>query len=171
MLLHLVDLLFLFDTPIHGRGLLLRSTGTLLFLLWLRNFDRAISDQLQQLSGSAGPVPDFVELRRIAAQHMRENPDEFAPFLGLDPSDAEYAEYCTKVESVAGAEWGGQMEIKALCAALGRRMLVYSADAPILRMGEESAAGGLPPIKLTYHRTYYALGEHYNSVAPITEDS
>ena len=86
------------------------------------------------------------------------------------PEDAEYQEYCDKVASVAGAEWGGQLEIRALCCALGRLVCVHSADSPVLIMGEEAADDAtLPPLKLAYHRHYYALGEHYNSIVPKTE--
>ena len=72
---------------------------------------------------------------------------------------------------MAGAEWGGQLEIRALCCCLERRILVYSADSPVLTMGEEvvGAAAEKQPLKLAYHRHYYALGEHYNSVTPHTE--
>jgi OTU domain-containing protein 6 len=46
---------------------------------------------------------------------------------------------------------------------------VYSATAPVLKMGEEfsepgGAGGGTGPLRLSYHKHYYALGEHYNSI-------
>ena len=108
-------------------------------------------------------------LRAMAAAHMRAHADDFAPFLGMLPDDPEYAVYCDKVASVADAEWGGQLEIRALCFCLGRKMEVYAADSPVLTMGEEAATDGRPPLKLAFHRHYYALGEHYNSVVPKTE--
>jgi OTU domain-containing protein 6 len=96
---------------------------------------------------------------------MREHAEDFAPFLGMLPDDAEYQGYCDKVASVGDAEWGGQLEIRALCWSLGRRVVVYSADSPLLTMGEEATSDPtLPPLKLAYHRHYYALGEHYNSI-------
>jgi OTU domain-containing protein 6 len=68
------------------------------------------------------------------------------------------------VESDVLAEWGGQLEITALCAALHCAILVHSAAAPVVKMGEDSAA---VVINLTFHRHYYALGEHYNTVQAL----
>ena len=83
-------------------------------------------------------------------------------------SDIEYIVYCNKVESVSDAEWGGQIEISALCACLNRRIIVVSADAPAVVMGDDNAESrSRHPLKIAYHKHYYALGEHYNSVTPI----
>ena len=64
---------------------------------------------------------------------------------------------------------GGQVEINALCSVLQRRIWIYGADAsmPILKMGEDCAqnTGVIDvPIRVSFHRHYYTLGEHYNSV-------
>jgi OTU domain-containing protein 6 len=70
---------------------------------------------------------------------------------------------------VARAEWGGQLELKALSNSLETCITVYEASsAPVLRMGEEYLDGSsaLPPIRLSYHKHYFALGEHYNAVVP-----
>ena len=72
--------------------------------------------------------------------------------------------YCAQVES--SSEWGGQLEITALSHARRVCVSVFSADAPVLTTGEEYAASG-PKIELAYHRHYYGLGEHYNSVTPL----
>ena len=142
---------------------------------------RAIADQLNSLWLHAVPNSntktdssedvkhDFIQLRTIASAYLRSHADEFAPFLGMLPTDSEYGAYCNKVESVGDAEWGGQLEIKALCSSLNRTMMIYSADAPVVIMGEENLASNPSqlPLKLAYHRHFYALGEHYNSVAPI----
>ena len=66
-----------------------------------------------------------------------------------------------------GAEWGGQLEIRALCEYLHRPIHVYEANMPVLIMSEENVRSDESPIILTYHRHYYALGEHYNSVTSI----
>ena len=72
------------------------------------------------------------------------------------------------VESEDKAEWGGEVEIRAMSARLGRRIFVYDAEAPLLRMGEDSPeAMARPPLRLAYHRHYFALGEHYNSVCAL----
>ena len=54
-------------------------------------------------------------------------------------------------------------ELRALARVLERPVWVHSRDAPLLKMGE---AGGVPLV-VTYHRDYYALGEHYNSTEGV----
>jgi OTU domain-containing protein 6 len=93
--------------------------------------------------------------------------------------------YCDRMGSAAtgAVVWGGHPELRALSATLGVPIVVYQAGAPPLEFtpaGEERrnpAADGrrggeddwrLPPgdvkLRLSFHRHYYALGEHYNSV-------
>ena len=60
-------------------------------------------------------------------------------------------------------EWGGQLEITALAHARKACVTIFSADTPPLTTGEEYKGRGLK-IELAYHRHYYGLGEHYNSV-------
>lgn len=79
----------------------------------------------------------------------------------MDSNDSAFDEYCSKVESDQLAEWGGQIEIKALSEALHHPIYVYSSDAPVLITGEDE--DGIP-LRVSFHRYYYALGEHYNSV-------
>ena len=59
---------------------------------------------------------------------------------------------------------GGQVEIMALCASLRRPIWIYCSDRvqPIIKMGEPY--GDLNPLRISYHKHYYTLGEHYNSV-------
>ncbi len=153
---------------------------------------RAIADQLSLIldhgdshdhhKGKKGKVPsqsltsqappDFKELRRIAADHIRRNANEFAPFIGVLPEDEEFESYCQKVASESAAEWGGQLEIRALSECLQRPIYVYSASAPVVVMGEEHTTsigqkGEIIPIRISYHRHLFALGEHYNSLIPL----
>ena len=87
--------------------------------------------------------------------------------------------YCQKVggEIKGGAvEWGGEVELRCLCNILGVDIHVYSADAPVLRMcpdgvgeAESRVEGGDGMVlRVSFHKHFYALGEHYNSVVPIT---
>jgi len=78
---------------------------------------RAVADQLAVVpSSSLSSSHTFVTLRKEAADYMRAHQEDFAPFLGLE--GLEYLSYCDKVADVAGAEWGGQLEVRALCACL-----------------------------------------------------
>jgi len=158
---------------------------------------RAIADQLQFASSAAGgdqkkqkkqsrekPLPDYNELRGIAAGYIRSHGDEFSPFLGMSPEDPEFEEYVEKVASTSLSEWGGQLEVKAIAAALNVTILIYAANAPVVTMtaggdddssssssrssssssSSDSSTSTSHPLRITFHRHYYALGEHYNSV-------
>lgn len=93
---------------------------------------------------------------------MRSYPDRYAPFIDLEGDGNDYQLYCDKVESSIDAIWGGHVEVSAICAQLQITIWIYEADKPIIRMGEEYNT--TPPLKIAYHRHYYSLGEHYNSV-------
>ena len=164
---------------------------------------RAVEDQLRfthtraasmGLTAAAGEsVPSHLRLRELAAAQILAHAEEFCPFLGLPVPSQHSSEqtapgqqqeeakqaleaYCARVASPVLAEWGGQLEVRALAGALGRPIHVYSADAPLLRMEplgtpgtfvEGLAENSPSPLRLTYHKHYYALGEHYNSVTGI----
>ena len=96
------------------------------------------------------------------ANHLRTHGEEYAPFLGYENNSDDYLKYCDDVESVDKAIWGGQIEIRAFSNAYEKQVWIYDSQAPILKFGEEYMTD--PVIRLTYHRHYYALGEHYNSI-------
>lgn len=122
---------------------------------------RSIADQLAcRPSSEDQKAFNYIELRKLTATFMREHPEEFSPFLGFEPLDGMYQEYCSTVESVEKAEWGGQLEIKALASCLQRCICIYDGST-VIKMGEEFSGES---IKISYHRHYYALGEHYNSL-------
>lgn len=73
-----------------------------------------------------------------------------------------YEAYCADMERSA---WGGQVELRALSKLFDTRIYVHSANGELV-MGEGEHA-----VHLSYHRHAYALGEHYNSLHPATEDS
>jgi OTU domain-containing protein 6 len=121
---------------------------------------------------------DHNALRIIAADFIRKNAGDFAPYLGFDEHDAEFGAYCEKVASPSLGEWGGQIELKALSAALQRPILVVSADAPVVCMSDNRDDGAVvgstadpAPLRVTYHKHYYTLGEHYNSVCSADDSA
>jgi OTU domain-containing protein 6 len=113
----------------------------------------------------------FIHLRQLAADQLRTHADMYAPFLCLsdDQQSAEYDAYCDTVESITAAKWGGQTEINAISSRLKVPIWVYEVDRPVLKMGaeHEDSENGVLPLKISYHRHFYALGEHYNSVKQI----
>lgn len=101
------------------------------------------------------------EVRALCANALRKRPDDYAPFAELQGSE-DFDGYCERVEH--SGDWGGELELRALADELHVRILVHRAgEAKPLELG--GAAG--EPLQVTYHKHYYALGEHYNSVAPI----
>ena len=132
---------------------------------------RAIADQLTlNMNPPNFAESSFVDIRRHAADYMRNHPEQFAPYLCLPGPCDEYSAYCDEVENVNNAKWGGQLEISAIAACLEVPIWVYEVSKPILKMGTDNASAEKSlPIKISYHRHFYSLGEHYNSVVPIQE--
>lgn len=106
-------------------------------------------------------------LRDATAEHMSRNSEDYLPFLEtVDGSSKAFKVYCDTIKNTAA--WGGQLELRALSKALKVGIEVYSADMPLVTMGK--AEGSSPRLKLAYHRAYYGLGEHYNSLVPTEEN-
>ncbi|KAJ1813350.1 OTU protein [Coemansia sp. RSA 2598] len=122
----------------------------------------AIADQVSLYHGSSSSYQD---MRRLAAQYMRQHRDDFMPFMVTDDgdmfTDADFESHCSRIESTA--DWGGHQEITALSHALQTPVLVYQAGMPVLRIGDDLYPSK-HPVKLSYHRHAYGLGEHYNSL-------
>lgn len=125
---------------------------------------RAVADQLVFVR--ATEQPSFEELRRRAAAYMEAHAEDFAAFVECEAGSQEFRDYVAGVARSSGdtVEWGGQVEIMAMCAVLQRTMLVFAADAPLVVMGQEFQAEGEAELRLAYHKHYFSLGEHYNSV-------
>ncbi|MGH0185502.1 UNVERIFIED_CONTAM: hypothetical protein FKN15_030697 [Acipenser sinensis] len=126
---------------------------------------RAIEDQLTDRDGSLS----LLELRAQAAEYMRSHADDFLPFL-TNPSTGdmytpdEFEKYCSDVAETAA--WGGQLELRALSHILKMPVEVIQAESPTIVIGEEYEN---TPVRLIYMRYAYGLGEHYNSVEPLSE--
>ncbi|RLN06612.1 hypothetical protein BBJ28_00002811 [Nothophytophthora sp. Chile5] len=135
----------------------------------------AVADQMAQRglsTGNSDGKAAFQYLRELTSDYMLAHPDDFLPFVALeeaatDPQEA-FETYCNRVANTA--DWGGQLELRALACALQRPIEVYSAEGDALVMGGEFANGddesSSKPLQLTYHLHYYTLGEHFNSVKP-----
>ncbi|KAK5605075.1 OTU domain-containing protein 6B [Crenichthys baileyi] len=129
---------------------------------------RAIEDQLAQRL-KLGSNMSVKQLRSRTAEHMRNNADDFLPFLtNPDTGDmfttVEFEKYCNDVEHTAA--WGGQLELRALTKVLNLPIEVIQANSPTIRIGEEYDGEHLT---LVYMRHAYGLGEHYNSVERLKD--
>ncbi|KDE08937.1 hypothetical protein MVLG_01029 [Microbotryum lychnidis-dioicae p1A1 Lamole] len=132
----------------------------------------AIADQANHLRLST-TKETYLTTRKHAAAYMRGHPDDFLPFLeSSDQAEAlmtpeEYENYCATVENTA--EWGGEPEIRALAKHYNIQIHVLQAGTDLLKVGEDDLPlGPAGPIRISYHRKMYGLGEHYNSLVPAT---
>ncbi|CAO3599486.1 unnamed protein product [Absidia cylindrospora] len=110
----------------------------------------------------------YQDLRKAAADYMRQHPDDFIPFLYKDNGDMfsadDLEQYCNDIENTA--RWGGQMEILALSNAKQVPIHIIQMGAPVLKVNDETYADK-KPLKLAYHKHLYSLGAHYNSLLDI----
>lgn len=130
----------------------------------------AIDHQLKQTFGNA---PGIKELRSKTSTILRENSNEYLPFLshpdtGEMLTENQFYDYCDQVAQTTA--WGGQVELRALSEALKCCVEVIQAEGPPMVVGEDYINGGGPKLILTYHRRMYSLGEHYNSVKPYVPE-
>jgi len=94
---------------------------------------------------------------------LRKGSENFSPFAELADGE-DFEGYCSRVEK--SADWGGELELRALADELCVRIVVHRADEEPLVLGEKASAED-PQLQVAYHQHYYALGEHYNSVIPL----
>ncbi|OQR81185.1 hypothetical protein ACHHYP_16684 [Achlya hypogyna] len=133
----------------------------------------AVADQLRRIEAlpDTGAIPPYKYMRQLTAASLRTHAADFLPFVELNYESDESLEadqfeaYCQRVEQ--SSDWGGQLELRALAHSLQRPIHVFAAASEVLVMGEEFA--GAPPLRVSYHLHYYALGAHYNSVVAATD--
>ncbi|KAL7984185.1 hypothetical protein Chor_002755 [Crotalus horridus] len=128
---------------------------------------RAIEDQLKELQN----LWTVSTLRSQTADYMRSHMDDFLPFLtnpntGDLYSQDEFEKYCSDIANTAS--WGGQLELRALSHILQTPIEVIQMDSPPIIVGEEY---NRKPLILVYMRHAYGLGEHYNSVKTLLENT
>jgi len=130
---------------------------------------RAIGDQLQQRGGLNGiqkkeNEPLHIALRRHAAEQVYLNKSHFKLFL----PDTHITDYCNDITRTENIVWGGHIEIAALAEYIKRTIVVHSAEGDLLEVNPlkpDQKAGA--HLHLSYHKHYYGLGEHYNSLHDI----
>ena len=59
-------------------------------------------------------------------------------------------------------EWGSQVELKAIVSVFKFQIKIFTSDSQPIIMGDEYKENGT--LNLSFHRKFYSLGEHYNSV-------
>lgn len=119
---------------------------------------RSLQDQLERRHG----VSDVgvTQLRTQAAQHIRENPHSYTPYL-IDPEtlvSRDIGEYAHELETTA--MWGSDMELAALAAVYGCPIKVLVSGSSPITFNPD---GAKPTLVVAYYKHSYGLGEHYNS--------
>lgn len=157
---------------------------------------RAVSHQLSLLHPP--PLPQHsathTALRQAASSYMEQHMSHFLPYLMHDDdgeaggtmSSEEAADYVRALRRDSGdVVWGGHAECVALSGVVGRPLHVWSADGGEMvvtgvdgdsgetaeqqqQKGGRSAVGGSGDVQISFHKYYFGLGNHYNSVVPAT---
>ncbi|XP_011868676.1 PREDICTED: OTU domain-containing protein 6B isoform X2 [Vollenhovia emeryi] len=128
----------------------------------------AVAHQLK-INGEA-PL-SLHDLRTKTANYLRENMNDFLPFLSNPESDDlltpdKYEKYCNDVAETSA--WGGAVELQVLSRVLKCPIEVIQATGAPYVIGDEYSNGR--KVILTYHRHMYELGAHYNSVTKHAQD-
>jgi OTU domain-containing protein 6 len=137
----------------------------------------AVEDQLSGILGWR-QEHSMLALRKRAADYLRSHWVEFAAFLPYEAGDGYEGDerravrlYAARLESTSA--WGGHPELRALACTLGLPIIVYQAEGEpwhFLPDGEQegrretAGAGRDTALRLSFHRHYLSMGEHYNSV-------
>ncbi|XP_003704017.1 deubiquitinase OTUD6B [Megachile rotundata] len=128
----------------------------------------AIAHQLKVI----GETPlNFQELRTKTGLYLRENMNEFLPFISNPESDdflspEQYEKYCDDVTDTNA--WGGAIELQVLSHVLKCPIEVIQASGAPYIIGESYSND--KKMILTYHRHMYELGAHYNSVTKYVKE-
>ncbi|XP_015109094.1 deubiquitinase OTUD6B isoform X2 [Diachasma alloeum] len=109
------------------------------------------------------------DLRTKTAVHLRENMNDFLPFLSNPDSEElfspeQYEKYCDNVATTSA--WGGAIEV--LSKVLKCPIEVIQATGVPYIVGSEFETSR--KVTVTYHRHMYELGAHYNSVTKFVKD-
>ncbi|CAG8774606.1 1902_t:CDS:2, partial [Acaulospora morrowiae] len=106
----------------------------------------AISDQLRiKFQVEA----DYKKIRKDVAVYMRNNTEEFLPFLpnskdGELCSLEQFQKYCDDIENTA--TWGGEIEIRAISKVYEIPIHVVQMGSPLLKMSDDEFSGKEPII-------------------------
>ena len=112
---------------------------------------RSVSEQIE------GNENNYNEYREKCINYMKENKDDFAPFIEDDEPLDKYIEKMSQ-----NGEWGGNLEIYALSKALEANFYIYIHEHPmyVVKNFEKPKKN----VMLTYHD-----GKHYNSLRKLEE--
>ena len=112
---------------------------------------RSVSDQMDNTE------KNHKMYREMCLTYMKNNPDEFSPFIEDDETFDKYLERMGE-----DGEWGGNLEIYALSKILNANFYIYIHKHPMYVVNNFEKPK--KNILLTYHE-----GKHYNSLRKLEE--
>ena len=112
---------------------------------------RSVSDQMDNTE------KNHKMYREMCLTYMKNNPDEFSPFIEDDETFDKYLERMGE-----DGEWGGNLEIYALSKTLNANFYIYIHKHPMYVVNNFEKPK--KNILLTYHE-----GKHYNSLRKLEE--
>lgn len=152
------------------RGMEQESISKLCEMRNLKEFDikpdghclfASIADQLKERHDIDVGVD---ELRKLAADHIKKDPDTYTPYL-FDETTMSMRDldgYCNDIANTA--MWGSDLEILALSKEFNCPISVMMSGRADLKVNED---GLNSPLVLCYYKHSFALGEHYNSLRDV----
>lgn len=110
------------------------------------------------------------ELRKLTANHLKNNKTDYLPFLLSNDKDElmndnEFENYCKDIE--LNKKWGGNIELQILSKELKVNIKVYQADGPIIPFDCNDKTILKDSLLISFHKYLYQLGSHYNSLIKI----
>ncbi|XP_022687520.1 OTU domain-containing protein 6B-like isoform X1 [Varroa jacobsoni] len=122
-----------------------------------------------QLLTRYGETISVMEVRRRCVHHLRQNREDFEPFL---EESVDFDEYCSKMETDP-SRWGGNLELRAISQEMELLITVYQAQAPPFEFGngpDTESNSEKRHLRLSYHHHLIWTGAHYNSVVDMRPD-
>lgn len=113
---------------------------------------RSVSDQIE------GNENNFKYYRQICCEFMKNNKEQFKPFIDDSTTIERYIEKMSK-----NKEWGGNLEINALSNALEANFYIYDCE---LKKMLNNKIFDKPKHVITI---LYYDGSHYNSLRKLSE--
>ncbi|KAJ8609742.1 hypothetical protein MRB53_038979 [Persea americana] len=125
----------------------------------------AVADQLNLLGIPLSTTPDeatplpYKATRAAAASYIEQHQDDFAAFM-----DEPLPDYVHKIRDTA--EWGGQLELKALAKSYDVEINVLQDFGRVEKIEPDEKKDDRS-IWLGYYKHGFGLGEHYNSLRKL----
>lgn len=185
--------------PIHQRVKEMVSDGHCLYRAVYDQLRELHLDAQTKLNDNAHPFMAVRQLCAEYMRHHRDEFAPFMlSDADMPLTDAEWEAYLRDLVDEQKAVWGGHTEVVALSKMLKRKIEIYSAEAK-MDVGEEfapaassasvdAASAGVAsmalsspspspspappsvPLRISFHKHYFGLGNHYNSVVHDEEE-